>query len=57
MKRFLSAIALSMAWIGLLSSPANAEELLIPVGVIIGLELSDNTVTVASFDDVLGSKS
>ena len=57
MKRFLSAIALSMAWIGLLSSPANAEELLIPVGEIIGLELSDNTVTVASFDDVLGSKS
>ncbi len=31
-------------------------EYLIPVGQVIGLELSDASVTVAAFDDVLGSK-
>ena len=55
MKRLMNAIAFAVVWVCFLPSPANAEELLIPVGEIIGLELSDDTVTVASFDDALGS--
>lgn len=35
--------------------PAYGTQYLIPVGQVIGLELSDDTVTVAAFDDVLGS--
>ena len=33
---------------------ANAAQMLIPVGQVVGLELSDNTVTVSSFDETLG---
>ena len=33
---------------------ANAAQMLIPVGQVVGLELSDNTVTVSSFDEELG---
>ena len=33
---------------------ANAAQMLIPVGQVVGLELADNTVTVASFDEELG---
>lgn len=36
------------------SVTAYGAQTLIPVGQVIGLELSDNTVTVAAFDDVLG---
>ncbi len=36
--------------------PAYATEYLIPVGQVIGLELSDDTVTVAAFDETLGCK-
>ena len=35
---------------------AYGAQYLIPVGKVIGLELSDNTVTVAAFDDILGTK-
>ena len=31
-----------------------AAELLVPVGAVIGLQLSDDTVTIAAFDEVLG---
>ena len=41
------------AW--LFAITANAAEMLIPVGQIIGLELGDNTLTVAAFDEDLGS--
>jgi len=34
---------------------ASAEELLIPVGRVVGLELANDTVTVADFDDALGA--
>ena len=34
---------------------AAAAEYLIPVGAVIGLELSDGSVTVAAFDDSLGT--
>lgn len=36
--------------------PAYGEQYLIPVGQVIGLELLDNSVTVAAFDEALGSK-
>ena len=35
---------------------AHGAESLIPVGHLVGLELSDGTVTVAAFDDTLGAK-
>ena len=38
------------------SVTAYGAEYLIPVGQVIGLELSDNTVTVAAFDDTVGEK-
>jgi len=37
-----------------LTVTANAAQMLIPVGQVVGLELADNTVTVASFDEELG---
>lgn len=55
MKRFANSIVLSMILFLLLPLSARAAELLIPVGKVIGLQLCDNTVTVAAFDDTLGS--
>lgn len=37
-------------------STAQAEPLLVPVGQTVGLQLRDNTVTIAAFDDTLGSE-
>ena len=37
-------------------STAQAEPLLVPVGQTVGLQLRDNTVTIAAFDDSLGSQ-
>lgn len=37
-------------------STAQAEPLLVPVGQTVGLQLRDNTVTIAAFDDTLGSQ-
>lgn len=55
MKRLgLSAIAAVLIWLEL--SGAAAEPLLVPVGKTIGLQLRDNTVTIAAFDDALGSR-
>ena len=51
--KFLTIFAVAMT---LLPINARAAELLIPVGKIVGLQLSDNTVTVAAFDDVLGAE-
>lgn len=51
MKRFSGLIAAAMMLFALLPMPAMAAELLIPVGAIIGLQLGDDTVTVAAFDD------
>ena len=53
MKRFMHYIivaALSFC----MTVTANAAQMLIPVGQVVGLELADNTVTVASFDEALG---
>ncbi len=38
-----------------LSGHAAAEKLLVPVGQAVGLQLLDNTVTIAAYDDALGS--
>ena len=51
--KFLAIFAVTMT---LLPINARATELLIPVGKIVGLQLSDNTVTVAAFDDILGAR-
>lgn len=55
MKRFLSSVALSMALFAALPLQARAAELLIPVGRIIGLQLRNDTITVAAYDDSLGA--
>ena len=54
MKRVLSSIALTAVLLIPLPMQARAAELLIPVGKIIGLQLSNDTVTVVAYDDVLG---
>ena len=56
MKRFLRSIAFAFCLAAALPGTARAAEALIPVGQIIGLELGDDTVTVAAFDDVLGRR-
>ncbi len=55
MKRLYHFIVIAVFSICLLPQNVMAAELLIPVGKVIGLELSDDTVTVAAFDDALGS--
>ncbi len=55
MKKFLRRTALFLFMIYTLAANANAADLLIPGGQVIGLELQDNTVTVAAFDDSLGA--
>ena len=56
MKRFFCAAILTAAMLLSIPLGARAAELLVPVGRIIGLQLQDDTVTVAAFDDVLGSR-
>lgn len=55
MKRHFASITFLMMILTFLPQAANAAQLLIPVGEVIGLELSDDTVIVAAFDDTLGS--
>ena len=54
MKRTIRTILLSMVLFFTIPQTALAAQLLIPGGQLIGLELSNNAVTVAAFDDVLG---
>ncbi len=56
MKRIFSAAVTAVMLFTLLPLQARAAELLIPVGKIIGLQLQNDTVTVAAYDDVLGGK-
>ncbi|MGM9549053.1 MAG: SpoIVB peptidase S55 domain-containing protein [Faecousia sp.] len=56
MKRIGNFLAVLLAALALLPINARASELLIPVGRIVGLQLSDDTVTVAAFDDLLGAQ-
>lgn len=54
MKRTIRAICLWLMVFALLPCQAQAAELLIPVGKVIGLQLRDSTLRVAAYDDVLG---
>ena len=53
MKR-LTHYIIAFALVFCLTVTANAAQMLIPVGQVVGLELADNTVTVSSFDEELG---
>ena len=55
MKGFLRSFIASLILIASLPLQAEAAELLIPVGKVVGLQLQDETLTVAAFDDALGS--
>lgn len=55
MKRKIHTIAFAILILFLLPAGVQAAELLIPGGQIIGLQLQNGTVTVAAFDDILGS--
>ncbi len=54
MKRILFRIAIAIVLICALCPGVLAQELLIPGGQVIGLELNDDTVTVAALDDRAG---
>ena len=55
MKRKKYSAALAVLCVIMLLPAAWAEPLLIPVGQTVGLQLRDNTVTIAAFDDLLGA--
>jgi stage IV sporulation protein B len=54
MKRMIRAIVLSMVLFLSIPQTALAAQLLIPGGQLVGLELQNDAVTVAAFDDVCG---
>lgn len=53
MRRMVISVILAVCLLGLIPA-ALAEPLLVPVGQAVGLQLRDNTVTIAAFDDSLG---
>ena len=55
MKRFLSRASILIVCVWVLSISVSAVKMLIPVGQVVGLELQDNSVTIASFDEALGA--
>ena len=55
MKRWINQTGILFVCVWVLSLSASAVRMLIPVGQVVGLELRDNTVTVASFDGALGA--
>lgn len=56
MKKTAMRVFALLLCISMCAVSAYGAEYLVPVGQVIGLELSDSTVTVASFDDTLGAK-
>ncbi len=54
MKRIFRAAVAAAMFLLILPMQARAEQLLIPVGRVIGLQLQTGTVTVAAFDDAKG---
>ena len=54
MKHMFHSIVLTMLFLFLLPVSSRAEQLLIPAGTIVGLQLQDDSVTVAAFDELLG---
>ena len=55
MKRQIHAILFAISLVFLLPMGADAVQLLVPGGQVIGLQLQSGSVTVAAFDDLLGS--
>ena len=55
MKKLIQRTGLLVLCLWLTVTSADAAQMLIPVGEIVGLELADNTVTVAAFDENLGA--
>ena len=55
MKRTAVSVFLTAVMLLLLPLEAAAQTLLVPVGQVIGLQLDSSTVTVAAYDDALGS--
>ena len=55
MRKFWNRTGIFIICVWLLSVSVSAAQMLIPVGQVVGLELGDNTVTVAAFDEELGS--
>ena len=55
MKRALRCFLIGMAFFMILPLRAQAEEYLIPVGRLIGLQLRGDTILVAAYDDILGA--
>ena len=55
MKRIFCSIAAAVVIFSTVTLPGWAAELLVPVGEIIGLQLQDDKVTVAAFEDGLGA--
>jgi len=56
MKKFINRAGVLVLSLWLMAVSANGAQMLIPVGQVVGLELADNTVTVASFDETLGQQ-
>lgn len=54
MKKFLHGVGWWFLIVAVLPLQANAARLLVPVGKVIGLQLHNDTVTVAAYDDVFG---
>ena len=54
MRRKINSVLIAMLLFAALPLQVRAEQLLIPVGEVIGLQLQDNTVTVAAYDETLG---
>ena len=55
MKRSIFCTAAVLLCFAASGPAACAETLLVPVGQVVGLEIGDDTVTVAAYDDVLGA--
>ena len=55
MKKLASGCVAVLLFVCLLSVPTLAADFLIPVGRVVGLELMNDTVTVAAFDDALAA--
>ena len=55
MKKLLNRTSLLIICVWALSFSVSAVKMLIPVGQVVGLELCDNTVTITSFDEEIGT--
>ena len=55
MKKFGFRIILTVICVVLAIQPVLAADFLVPGGQVIGLDIQDNSVTVAAFDETLGS--